>query len=71
MTSPAPHPDIPNRAEREALNAALLATGAETGFWDDNGRPAPWPDDIDEWQPFGDNPQHHDPRSDEETGSIT
>ena len=29
----------------------LLALGYETGFWDDNGRPAPWPDDIDEWSP--------------------
>jgi len=29
-----------------ALNA-----GYETGFWDDNGRPAPWPEDIDEWRP--------------------
>ncbi len=46
-----PHPDIPTRAEREALNAALFATGAETGFWDDTGRPAPWPEDFDEWTP--------------------
>ena len=24
----------------------------ETGFWDDDqGRPAPWPEDIDEWTP--------------------
>jgi hypothetical protein len=30
------------------LNAALLATDTETGFWDDNGRPAPWPDDIED-----------------------
>jgi hypothetical protein len=29
----------------------LLALGYETGFWNDNGRPAPWPDDIDEWSP--------------------
>jgi hypothetical protein len=45
--------DFPSPAERAALNAALFATGAETGFWDDNGRPAPWPDDIDEWTPDG------------------
>jgi hypothetical protein len=51
MTDPASHPDIPSRAEREALNAALHATGTETGFWDDDGRPAPWPDDIDDWAP--------------------
>ncbi len=44
-------PAIPTAAEREALNAALFVTGAETGFWDDDGRPAPWPNDIDQWQP--------------------
>lgn len=59
MTNPTPHPDIPTRAEREALNAALFATDAETGFWDDNGRPAPWPDDIHEWTPATSNPEHH------------
>jgi len=32
---------------------ALLDAGQETGFWDDNGRPAPWPHDIDEWRPTG------------------
>jgi hypothetical protein len=51
MTEPAYRAEFPDRAEREALNAALLAAGAETGFWDDYGRPAPWPDDIDEWAP--------------------
>ena len=30
---------------------ALLDAGQETGFWDDNGRPAHWPHDIDEWTP--------------------
>ena len=45
------HAWIPDRDERAALNAALLADGHETGFWDDLGRPAPWPDDIDEWRP--------------------
>ncbi|GIF12660.1 hypothetical protein Ate01nite_26920 [Actinoplanes teichomyceticus] len=25
-----------------SLNAGLFATGAETVFWDDDGRPAPW-----------------------------
>jgi hypothetical protein len=49
MTDPASQ--IPDPAERAALNAALHATGADTGFWDDHGRPAPWPDDIDEWRP--------------------
>jgi hypothetical protein len=42
---------IPFLAEREVLNAALVAVGAETGFWNDQGRPAPWPDDVDEWVP--------------------
>ena len=51
MTEPTPHPEIPTPAECDALNAALFATGAETGFWDDQGRPAPWPDDIDQWRP--------------------
>ena len=46
-----PDPAIPTPAEREELNAALLAEGTETGFWDDDGRPAPWPDDIEQWQP--------------------
>jgi hypothetical protein len=51
MTDPAPCPDIPTRADRDARNTALLTTNTETGFWDDNGRPAPWPDDLDDWTP--------------------
>jgi len=59
MTDPTPHPGIPTSAERAALNAALFITGAETGFWDDQGRPAPWPDDIDDWRPeIRDNTTH-------------
>jgi len=51
MTPPR-HPDIPEPDERAALNAALLAgTSADTGFWDDHGRPAPLPNDIEEWRP--------------------
>jgi hypothetical protein len=46
MTSPIPDPDL-----RAALNAALLTTGADSGFWDGYGRPAPWPRNIDEWRP--------------------
>ena len=61
MTDPAPRPDIPTRADREARNAALLATGTETGFWDDHGRPAPWPDDIDQWAPTSTEPTTHEP----------
>jgi hypothetical protein len=30
---------------------ALLAAGHDTGFWDEHGRPAPRPDDTDEWRP--------------------
>jgi hypothetical protein len=51
MTDPAPHPQHPDPATRHALNTAQATTGAETGFWDDHGRPAPWPDDIDQWTP--------------------
>ena len=61
MTGPAPYPEIPTPDERVVLNAALLATGAETGFWDDRGRPAPWPDDIDEWRPEAGEPVAPDP----------
>ena len=40
-------PDHPtdSRSRREK-DLALLADGLETGWWDDNGRPAPWPDDL-------------------------
>jgi hypothetical protein len=41
---------VPDPAERAEINAALHATGADTGFRDDHGRSAPWPDDIDEWR---------------------
>jgi len=34
----------------------LLAAGLETGFWDEHGVPAAWPDDIDEWTPVVDDP---------------
>jgi len=46
-----PRPDLPDADERARRNAALLTTGTETGFWDKDGRPAPWPDDIDDWRP--------------------
>jgi hypothetical protein len=44
-------PQIPNAEHRAELDAALHVTGADTSFWDHHGRPAPWPDDIDEWRP--------------------
>jgi hypothetical protein len=56
MTHPTGDPAIPDPAERAALNAALLADGTETGFFDEHGRPAPWPDDIDQWQPYNGGP---------------
>lgn len=33
------------RTQQEDL--ALLAAGEETGWWDGQGRPAPWPEDFD------------------------
>lgn len=48
ITGSLAHPEPDERAER---NAALLADNIETGFWNDQGQPAPWPDDIDEWTP--------------------
>ena len=48
----------PGYTQAEYLRA--LAAGYETGWWDDNGIPAPWPDDFDDpnsgWQPTG---HHH------------
>lgn len=51
MSNPTAHPEIPDPDERARLNADLLAHGIETGFYDERGRPAPWPDDIDDWRP--------------------
>jgi hypothetical protein len=61
MTDPTPHPTLPTPAERDALNAALHATGDDTGFWDDQGRPAPWPEDIDQWTPYTNRTATHEP----------
>jgi hypothetical protein len=52
---------IPDPAQRAALNTALHTTGADTGFWDETGRPAPWPDDIDEWRPSTSEPVNLEP----------
>lgn len=43
----------------------LLAAGHNTGWWDERGRPAPWPDDFwlpggtinPDWRPSGHNPE--------------
>jgi hypothetical protein len=51
MTDVIGEPAIPDPAERARRNAALHADNIETGFFDDQGRPAPWPDDIDQWRP--------------------
>ena len=45
------HTDIPDRDTPAALNAARHATGADTSFCDQHGRPARWPNDIDERRP--------------------
>ena len=39
----------------------LIAAGYETGFWDDHGRPAPWPEDLDEWRPVTSEPTSPEP----------
>jgi hypothetical protein len=52
---------IPDPDERAALNAALHTTGTETGFWDDQGRSAPWPDDTDQWIPETSGPVTREP----------
>ena len=61
MTHPTGDPAIPQAAERTTLNAALLNHGTETGFWDEHGQPAPWPDDIDQWQPYNGGPTTRQP----------
>ena len=46
-----PSTDFPDAHERARLNAAFAATAAESGFWDEHGSPAPWPDDIEDYTP--------------------
>jgi hypothetical protein len=57
--NPVPPPDAQERAR---LNAALRSTAAETGFWDERGNPAPWPDDINDWAPDTHPSRAHEPR---------
>jgi hypothetical protein len=46
------HPALPDDDEAASINADFLAGRiAQTGFWDDLGCPAPWPDDLDDWSP--------------------
>lgn len=61
MTHPTGNPATPDPAERATRNAALLTDNIETGFFDDHGRPAPWPDDIDDWRPTSSEPTSHQP----------
>ena len=46
---------------RHDHDLALLAAGYHTGFWDEYGRSAPWPDDITEWRPVTTQPITVDP----------
>jgi len=55
------HLAIPDPATRAWLNARLRATGQDSGFYDDRGVPAPWPDDIDEWRPSTAEPVNPEP----------
>jgi hypothetical protein len=52
---------IPDPNERTALNDALHEDGTPTGWWDDHGQPAPWPDDIDQYKPVTGEPLTLDP----------
>jgi hypothetical protein len=52
---------IPDPEERALRNTALFADNIETGFYDDQGRPAPWPDDIDQWTPATSQPTTPEP----------
>ncbi|MEV0131440.1 hypothetical protein AB0H83_23620 [Dactylosporangium sp. NPDC050688] len=61
MTHPTSDPTIPDPADRAARNTALQTNNTETGFWDEHGRPAPWPDDIDHWQPETSGPTTYQP----------
>ncbi|NMR31797.1 hypothetical protein [Crystallibacter degradans] len=38
-------------ASPHAPDLALLTAGCDTGWWDEHGRPAPWPEDF--WLPDG------------------
>jgi len=42
------------------LDLTILCAGGHTGWWDDRGQPAPWPDDFFDpdtnWRPATNNP---------------
>ena len=54
-----------NTRGRRETDLALLADGLETGWWDENGRPAPWPDDFfdpdSDWCSAASDPDDDDP----------
>lgn len=53
---------IPDATERARLNRAFHRHGAWTGWHDEHGNVAPWPDDIDDWRPAHTiNPTPHTP----------
>ena len=51
----------PERTQHER-DLAVLAAGGYTGWWDEHGVPAPWPDDFfnpdTDWRPATTNPPH-------------
>jgi hypothetical protein len=55
--TPAAETPIPDPAQRAELNRQLHTTGTDSGFWDNHGRPALWPDDINEWTPSSSEPE--------------
>lgn len=44
-----------NAKSQRELDLAVLAAGGITGWWDETGQPAPWPDDFfdpdSDWRP--------------------
>ena len=55
------HPDLPTDDEVAVINADFRAGRVDvTGFHDENGDPAPWPDDLDEWTPSSSAPTSFD-----------
>lgn len=61
-----PRPDWPGPGLTQQAYLELLAAGHETGWWDDHGNPAPWPEDFLDpdsgWQPAASNdPTYPDP----------
>jgi hypothetical protein len=57
-------PTPPNASQRQP-DLALLTAGNDTGWWDEHGRPAPWPEDY--WLPDGSiNPDWQNTSTEEE-----